>query len=191
MYHVFRFAMATDNTVNSVYREDVPGIDEDDLEFMDGARLGALPLLRFIQPAQDRGILLDYVPSVPPSMVISSRLRSAFISAGVDNADYYPAEIVDAANGQVHRGYYAMNILGKIACVDLSMSKFVPMPGYPNKVIEFEEMHLDYSVVHGAKLFRLHEKPGVIVVSDHVKSAIEVAGLRGMKLVPAEGFAGL
>jgi hypothetical protein len=191
MYHVFRFAMATDNTVSIVYREDVPDVEEDDMEFTDGVQLGSLPLLRFTQPRGDRGVLLDYVPSGPPSMLISARLKAALDSAGVDNVDYYPAEIVDEATGRVYRDYYAANIIGIISCLDKEKSVYVPMVGIPDAVLEFKEMHLDYSKVHGARLFRLYEKPSVIVLHESIKQALDAAGLRGFKLPPAEGHSGI
>jgi hypothetical protein len=191
MYRVFRYDMAADNTVSAVFRQDVPDIEEDDLEFTDGVQLGELPVLRFTQRSNDRGVLLDYVPSIPSSMLVSARLKEVLDSTGVDNVDYYPAEIVDEATGKVYRDYYAANIIGIIACLDMEKSDYVPMTSFPDAVLEFKEMHLDYSKVHGARLFRLHEKSSIILIHESIAKALQAAGLRGFKLPPAEGYSGL
>ncbi|MFP2927135.1 imm11 family protein [Pyxidicoccus sp. 3LG] len=183
--------MARNDSASLVERAAIPDVDEDDLEFTDGVRLGPLPVLKFTQTRDTPGQLLDYVPSSPHSMLVSSRFKDALDSAGVDNIDYYPAEITNESTGKVHRGYYAANIIGMIAGLDRSKTLYTPMPSFPDTVLEFKELHLDLAKVHGAKVFRLQESCTTLLMHESVKQAIEKAGLRGMELLPAEGYEGI
>ncbi|MBZ4421355.1 imm11 family protein [Myxococcus sp. RHSTA-1-4] len=190
MYYVIRYGPAEDNAA-SLYMDPIPGKK---VSFIRGERLGTLPPLTFRKRAGDRGGFVDYMGASPSCMVVSGRFVEALRSAGVDNVDYYPAQLVDEASGQTTPGYQAANVVGLITCVDREKSVYTPMPGFPadvvqrNGVLEFKALHLDYSKVQGAKLFRLFEKTGIVIVDESVKEAIEKAGLRGIRLMPVEGL---
>lgn len=190
MYYVIRYGPAEDNA-SSLYLDPIPG---NKVSFIRGERLGTLPPLTFRKRAGDRGTFVDYMGASPSCLVVSERFMEALRSAGVDNVDYYQAQLVDEASGKTTAGYHAANVVGLIACVDREKSAYTPMAGFPtdvirrNGVLEFKALHLDYSKVQGAKLFRLFEKTTVIVVHESVKEAIEKARLRGLRLVPAEGL---
>jgi hypothetical protein len=190
MYYVIRYGPAEDNAP-SLYLDSIPGKK---VSFIRGERLGVLPPLTFRKRAGDRGTLVDYMGASPSCMVVSGPFVEALKSAGVDNVDYYPAQIIDEASGETTSGYQAANIVGLVACVDREKSVYTMMPGFPtdtigrNGVFEFKLLHLDHAKVRGAKMFRLFEKTSVIVVHEAVKEAIEKAGLRGLRLVPADGL---
>jgi hypothetical protein len=190
MYYVIRYGPAEDNAA-ALYMEPIPGKK---VYFTRGERLGALPLLTFRKRVGDRGRFVDYMGASPSCMVVSDRFIEALRSAGVDNVDYYPALLIDDASGKTTSGYQAANVVGLIACVDREKSVYTLMPGLPadvivkNCIFDFKSMHLDYTRVQGAKMFRLFEKNSTIVVHESVKQAIEKAGLRGIRLVPAEGL---
>ncbi|MFP2962238.1 imm11 family protein [Myxococcus sp. 1LA] len=191
MYYVIRYGPAEDNSAD-LYMDPIPGKK---VSFTRGERLGTIPLLTFRKRAGDRGAFLDYMGSSPPCMVVSDRFVEALRSVGVDNVDFYPAQLVDEASGKVTPGYQAANVVGLIACVDAAQSVYTLMPGLPegrgipkNGIFEFKSMHLDYTKVHGAKIFRLFETTSTIIVHESVRDAIEKAGLRGIRLIPAEGL---
>jgi len=190
MYYVIRYGPAEDNAAD-LYMDPIPGKK---VSFTRGERLGTLPPLTFRKRAGDRGTFVDYMGASPSCMVVSDRFVEALRSVGGDNVDYYPAQLVDETSGRTTAGYQAANVVGLIACVDREKSVYTLMPGFPtdvivkNGVFEFKALHLDYSKVQGAKLFRLFERNSTIVVHECVKDAIEKAGLRGIRLVPAEGL---
>jgi hypothetical protein len=190
MYYVIRYGPAEDNA-SSLYLDSIPGKK---VSFIRGERLGALPPLTLRKRAGDGGTFVDYMGASPSCLVVSNRFLEALRSAGVDNVDYYPAQLIDEASGKTTAGHHVANVVGLVACVDREKSVYTLMGGGPtdvirrNGVLEFKALHLDYSKVQGAKLFRLFEKTTVIVVHESVKDAIEKAGLRGIRLVPAEGL---
>ncbi len=194
MYYAIRYGPASDNPA-SLYRDPISGKSADEVEFTDGVKLGALPLMTFRKRKADRGTLLDYMGSSPSCPVVSARFKEILDSVGVDNIDYYPAQIIDEAKGKTHEGHYAANIIGMLACMDKEKSVYTAMPRPPamgdkDLVATFKEMHLDYSKVQGAKIFRLFEKTSVILVHESIKQAVEEAGLCGLRLPPAEGLSG-
>jgi hypothetical protein len=190
MYFVIRYGPAQDDAAD-LYMDPIPGKK---VSFIRGERLGALPPLTFRKRVGDHGSFVDYMGSTPFCMVVSDRFVEALRSAGVDNVDYYPAQLVDEASGQTTAGYHAANVVGVVACMDREKSVYTLMPGFPtdvigrNGVLEFKALHLDYSKVQGAKMLRLFEKTGIIIVHESVKEAIEKAGLLGIRLMPAEGL---
>lgn len=194
MYYVISYGPASDNGAD-LYMDPVPHKNEREVEFTEGVKLGPLPVMTFKKRKGDKGVLLDYSGATPSCPVVSARFKEALDSVGVDNIDYYPAHIVDEAKGKTHEGYYAANVIGMLSCLDKEKSVFTEMIRPPSSedkdlVSSFEEMHLDYNKVQGAKIFRLYEMTSLIIVNEAIKQAVEKAKLRGLELHPVEGFSG-
>lgn len=190
MYYIIRYDLA-ENGAATLYRDPIPGRQ---VSFTCGKELGPLPLLTFRKRAGSKGRFLDYMGASPSCMVISDRFAALLGETGVDNAGFYPAQIVDETSGKTNSGYQAVN-LELIACVDQQASDYVLMAGFPEDgpiprsgVFQFKSLHLDHAKVRGARMFRLFEKSSIIVVHQTVKEAIENAGLEGMRMVSAKGF---
>jgi hypothetical protein len=112
----------------------------------------------------------------------SHRLREALTSAGADNVDYYPAAI-EASPPRDFGHYYALNVIGRISCMDMGQSKFTT---YEDRVARVQNLILDEDSIQGARIFRIHEVPELIIVSDRVAEAIRA--LSGVALRPAQGW---
>ena len=112
----------------------------------------------------------------------STRLKEALTRAGVDNIEYYPVPIVDLS-GQTVQGHYAMNIIGRLTCIDRAKSALVTDGG---QIVRIKSLTLDTQKIHGAKVFRLHEYPEITIVSSDVADALHE--MSGVLLLPAQGW---
>ena len=118
-----------------------------------------------------------------PAAFCSQRLRERLEAAGVDSIDYYPIEMVERDSGRRIDGYFAINVLGRIACMDRQRSKFTE---WRKRIIRIQSLALDESAIQGMKVFRPHEYLAVILVDGDVTESIR--GLPGVDVRPAEGW---
>ena len=94
--------------------------------------------------------------------VMSKRFVDVFSRIGVDNIQTYPAILEDASSGKTWDNYFAVNIVGKIACADMRSSKIVNMGA---GMVDFDELVLDRSKIKSSVFFRLGEQPSKIIVN--------------------------
>ena len=141
-------------------------IDNDDIEITDENEDGVYP---------------DFFTGIATAFC-SEKTYQVLDKAGIQNIQYYPVVIIEEGGRHVE-GYYAMNILGRIACLDRSQSKCNYFEG---EVVRIKSMVLEESLVHDIPIFRLHELPDTILVNEKVANLI--AGLVGVHLSPAEGW---
>jgi hypothetical protein len=111
--------------------------------------------------------------------LFSTRLLECLRQAGVDNLEVYDAELLDPRSQRVNRSYKAVNIVGKVQCVNLAESEFDPRSQYP--MLEFRRIVLDEAKIGELRLFRLAENPLFILMDEGVKSALADAPLVGVQ----------
>jgi hypothetical protein len=111
----------------------------------------------------------------------SDRFVKAFRQAGVDNVQWFPSSI--HTPDRVIRGYSVMNLVGRVACIDAKKSE-VTM--FRRQIARINSLALDTKKTKGAKAFRLHEYPELILVSEEVRPFLE--DLSGLVLMPADGW---
>ncbi|RKG99963.1 hypothetical protein D7V97_30950 [Corallococcus sp. CA053C] len=124
----------------------------------------------------------DYFTEVPVDFC-SRRMRERLEAVGVDNIDYHPVEMVDEATGKHIDKYFAMNVLGRIVCMDRQRSQFTE---WRKRIARIQSLVLDPAAIQGMRVFRMNEYPDVIVVDGDVAEALR--GLPGVALRPAEGW---
>jgi hypothetical protein len=112
----------------------------------------------------------------------SEKMRQLLDKAGIQNIEYYPLVIIEEGGRRVE-GHYAMNILGRIACLDKTQSECNYFEG---EIVRIKSMAIDESLVHDIPIFRLHELPDIILVSEKIANVTK--GLVGIQLSPAEGW---
>lgn len=123
----------------------------------------------------------DFFTEVP-AFFCSQRLRDRLKAAGVDNVEFYPLEMVERSGKRIE-GYFAINIIGRLACMDRERSQFTE---WRKRITRIQSLALDMSAIKGFKVLRLHEYPELILVSEDVAEAIRE--LPGVSLRPAEGW---
>jgi hypothetical protein len=117
-------------------------------------------------PMFDSGILL-----------LSDPMLAAIRSAGVDNLDTYDAVIRDPATGKSYTNYKAVNIIGVVACADLSKSTYRAPSGSALVDTDFDSLAIDEKKTGGALMFRLAECVTAIVIHAKVRKALESKGI--------------
>jgi hypothetical protein len=142
------------------------------------------PLEFQLDPARG-GNLTDFFPPAIPLM--SGRMLQALGRAGVGSIDSYAATLFDRGGVPIAEPFYAVNLIGRIACADLEASDCtVDDPDDPVGV-DFESLVIDERRVGSALMFRLHEAANGIVVHDQVRQVLQPMGLRGIVFVdPAD-----
>jgi hypothetical protein len=121
--------------------------------------------------------------------VYSDALKTVLDDLGIDNIDYYQAELEHPETGVVETGYWLINVLGLVECVDTAKSTIIPREtGGPGDLMEF---YVDPEMTKGFQLFRLYEAPPLVIVDEEVATAIREAGLRGARLRPTRLYDGI
>jgi len=162
----------------------------DKLNWVGGNRLTAPTTpIRFETDVPEGFEWPDFVRPAANIPLVSPALRGSLQRAGVENVDYYAAEVVSTSTGQT-RPYLAANIIGLVSAMDRSASQFTPFRGSPTAVRSIERLVLDERQCARRRIFRLAEFDLLVVVDDAVKNEIEAAGLRGVGLLPPENWDG-
>jgi Immunity protein family (Imm11) len=188
VYYVLTYQGFSDGEAQQLERPVLPGRDE--IAFDEGVWVpDPPPSLRFLMTQEEHGELGDLVPTYLPGLVISERFRQLLDEAGVDNVQYIPAEIEDRVNGGTLGGYFVANVVGLVDCIDMAKSKLTLRAAPPGAIRFIRELHIDESRARDLPLFRLERKSSLILMSERVQRKIAAAKLRGVGLLPAEGYA--
>ena len=136
---------------------------------------------------EEAGLLLEYYTS--GIAIMSRRLAKALQDTGIDNIDFYEAEIHDLKSGNVIKSHLAFNLIGAIAAADLSQSKYQALDG-PLISVDFDSLTIDEGKTRGARMFRLAESVNGVAVHESVKDAIEAAGIDTLTFAPPDQWVG-
>lgn len=117
-----------------------------------------------------------YAEAVP---VMRDDVAATLRAAGVHNIEYFDAVLKDPDNGREYTDYKAYNIVGLVACADMTASRLMDSNESDLLDMDFESLVIDESRTGGALLFRLAENVSAIVVHEQVKRAIEDSGIPG------------
>jgi hypothetical protein len=114
-------------------------------------------------------------------------LKEALEQQGVDNIAYYPVTLRDQNTNEVEGGYWRVNILGLLDCVDMAKSKVKWWPS--GMGFNFLSMVIDEQKTHGAKLFRLKDDPTKVIINEELKAFFDKTDmLVGVKLIKTEDY---
>jgi hypothetical protein len=119
-----------------------------------------------------------FMVSVP---LFSRKLLDALQSAGVDNLQVFAAEIADRKRDRIFGDYFAVNIVGLVACADMALSLIEPTSAPP--MAEFRELVIDETKAMGQHLFRLAENTRIVLVSQQVRDLLQSRDFVGVALL--------
>jgi hypothetical protein len=159
------------------------GVEPEDL--IRGQPLEDVPPVRVSISAQSEGFsdLLEL-----PCLVVSEALRKVLERLGIDNIQYFPAELQIEYMDEPLDGYWLANVIGLVSCVDRDRSHFEPRFG--SATGELRGFEVDPAQSYGLRLFRLAEDPRLVVVSDQVRAAVAATTLRGVLLQETRNYDG-
>ena len=130
------------------------------------------------------GVSMDFNPSCFAIPVVSKRLAELMESIAPYEVQRLPAIIEgDPADWEV------LNVVSKVNCIDHERSciQYYPKnhpekPGKPRGVVS---LVLDTNRANGHHVFRATDWEVALIVSEHVKTALEELGATGIEYVPA------
>lgn len=128
-------------------------------------------------PNNDSGygpFLPEFFNKTPP--LVREDLLEVMIDEGVTNLQSFPAELHDPMNGEIHRNYRAVNLLGLVKAADLNKSQATVHDGVPLIDVSFDRLVVDETKTRGLLMFRLAENYTTILVHERLKQRILTSG---------------
>lgn len=123
-----------------------------------------------------------------PCPIVSDAMRGVLDRCGVDNIQYWKAQLEMDLTGEHFYGFWLANVIGTLACVDRRKSNFEPSGhGESGVLLGFQ---VDPARTYGCSLFRLAEDSELIVASARVQAAVQAAKLSGILIQEPETYAG-
>ncbi len=126
--------------------------------------------------------LPDYI-EVDGVPIVTDKFIDILDTAGVDSFQAIPVEI--RFEDGVQNDRFLINVVGRISCIDEDVSdcsKFGPC------IARIFNLKLNENAPKGAFVFRADEYQEIIFLKEHVKVAIEGAGITGCELRLADGW---
>lgn len=161
--------------------------------FVEGISLGALGVGGPIdEPADPVRVTLSAWGREPsdflerPCVVVSDAMRRALERAGVDNVQYFRADVRMEFSDEIVENHWVANVIGAVSCLD------VGSPGFdPRAVSDLARgFWVDPLKACGFELFRLAEDRRLIVIGDRVEGTLRAAQLRGIVFQDTESYTG-
>jgi hypothetical protein len=162
-------------------------------EWITGQPLGRKPpVFVWSEADSEAGAFSDMVLNSPRIPIVSPKLRGVLQELGVTNVEYFPIKLVDEARGVTRDDYLVMNVLGRIACLDVENSTVVKSRRgeHYTTVEEFRLLADRIKPLPGSDhpplLFRLDEFEDYLLAHQSVKDAFEKAGITGADFILPE-----
>lgn len=147
------------------------------------------------EPAQPLTLRLypnsgDYRGDIMGGLVtlFSEEMLAALKQFGIDSVQAFAVDIEHPATKELEEGYYLVNILGLLECVDTGKSDIVPGPA--GGILGLKSFFIDPSRTGGHAMFRLYEKATLIIINESLKRYLEASGLVGLKMRRTEDYDG-
>lgn len=149
------------------------------LDFMRGVRQSA-PAAPLVVPlmANSGDEHTDIMGSL--LTVFHDDLKAAMTGFGVTNIDYFPVELKHPRRAEPSSGWWLANIIGCAECVDRARSQMRPRAGGSGLILE--SFHIDPARAPPVPVFRLGEKPTLLVITAALREHLREAALGGVRL---------
>ena len=118
---------------------------------------------------------------VIPAFLVHKKLHDAMLVAGIDNVDPYRAVIRNEDTGEQWNDYLYLNIIGVVACADLTQSDYAELGPDINVI---DRVTIKKALLPNAHIFRLAEDRLKIVVSDRVHDYLIAANFTDIHFEP-------
>jgi hypothetical protein len=118
------------------------------------------------------------------ALVMTQRLATALLEAGVDSLDIYKAVIRHPGTGSEVIDYVAANLIGLVSAVDLAQSKVTGGTSGGLLDVDFEGVRIDPARAGDHLMFRLAENTSAVVVHERVKHYLVSRGFDMLEFVP-------
>ena len=155
-------------------------------EFLKGKHMtvprNPLPLRMSERSGTFRGDIIGGVLTLFHNM-----LRDELTRLGVDNIEYFPVDL-ENPEGQIETTYSLVNIIGLLDVVDQANSVVVPRPFGGRG--DLKSFRIKADAARGHRIFRVPEVPGLIIIDETLKTALEPFKPAGAWMLPTERYDG-
>lgn len=148
-------------------------------EFKTGRHFGPdfVPPLRVrLDPELPDGKLPTFFES--PAWIGTRAFHDGLLAAGVTNVDASPVEMHDEANGRLIDDYLLLNIVGRVACVDMERSATRSLG---DGISVIDRLVIDPTRVPDLDLFVADQDTDCMIVSEHLQRFIVAAGYEDIR----------
>lgn len=122
-------------------------------------------------------------------LLVSKKIRSLFDSLEVHNIQYFPVKLINEAGGMEMEGYSFANIVGIYSVVDMTKSDVEESDVREGLLTEINSLVLkDFDENDYPAVFRIKEKPRLVLVKDDLKRAIENSDITGLEFQKPEEY---
>lgn len=135
-----------------------------------------------VELEEDPDTIPDYF-ELSATPIVSSKFLELLKILPVDN--YQVISVIIKINEVEKSGYYILNIIGKISCVDMEASK---LKMYKSRIMRIVNLVPVFNNITEKDLFRIQEYPLAIVISNNIAKQIISANLTGINILPLEGW---
>lgn len=180
------YVLKQDATIEgSIALDGVPDTIEPS-EWIQGKLMDPLPEGLTLDMSLESG---DYFGSIIESFLtlFHRSLREALAELNVDNIQYFPVVLRNQETGRTASAYSVANIIGLLDCMDKGASKIAMWSS--GMGFDIESLVIDADKTHGAKIFRIADKPTLIIVNEEVKNYLEENDLLvGVDVIKTEDY---
>ncbi|MDY7230924.1 imm11 family protein [Hyalangium rubrum] len=140
--------------------------------------------------APHKGIMpADSIPNVLGLHIVSEKLRQLLESETSAHFEFLPVQLRNHKKKILSEAYYLANLLDVVTCVDRTHSDFTADELSKGKIRLFRKLVLDTEKIKpDAKIFRLGERPRLVIVREDLARTITEAGCRGMQWMAMKDF---
>jgi len=123
-------------------------------------------------------------------LLFHRQLKEALDGFGITNIEYYPIRLRDQETNKTEGGYWLVNIIGRYDCIDLKKSKISRSDSdVDENDFEILSLAIDRKKTNGAKIFRLHSDPTLVIINQELKDYFdETDMLVGVELIQTEMY---
>lgn len=136
------------------------------------------------------GKMTDFAATDLGAPIVSKKLKKILDDLGVQ-AQYFPVSIAEKRDAQPKQGYYAMNIIGMVDCIDFDASD-LEVEEEDGEIVDI----IDVGTVvlkneHFGNMYRMYMFERVIVVEGDLAEKLQDINVQGMKLMEPEKWDGI
>jgi hypothetical protein len=155
-----------------------------DVSMITGNPIGRdLPIVNIRMNARSQGQLTDSVLMTGHGRIFSRRLVNLLGDCGIKNLETFPCTIHNEVTGEKHDDFLAVNIVGKLACINHAASACDFIDEDETKLLAWDYLTFDESQIHDLPIFVLAEMPVQIVVHQRIMQAMQAAQITGVDFV--------
>ena len=136
------------------------------------------------------GKMTDFAVVDIGAPIVSEKTKNLFESLGLQ-MQYFPASVVESKSEKPMLGYYAVNIIGLVNCINFEESD-LELEEEDGEIIDLNNVGtLKLKSESFGDIYRMYLRERVIIVEGEIAEQLAIANISGMKLMEPERWDGI